>query len=64
MNKDTYRIKNIETGEVHVWTAEKVLEEINRDRSDSWEPYNETDDIMSAWHIWVEGGEPWTMLDE
>jgi hypothetical protein len=64
MSIQTFRIKNIETGEVQVWDAKRVLAEINRDRYDEWMNYDEDDDIRGAWHIWVEDGEPWRMLDE
>jgi hypothetical protein len=33
---------------------EEILELINRDHSDDWEPYNEHD-WWEGWHQWVEG---------
>ena len=39
----TYKIKDIESGEVQEWTLEAILEEINRDRSEDWQNYDETD---------------------
>jgi hypothetical protein len=31
------------TGEIVRWTLEEVLEELNRNRSEGWIPYDETD---------------------
>jgi len=38
-----YHLKNHETKEHVYWTLEQILDEINRDRSADWQPYNETD---------------------
>ena len=35
----TYKITDTEEGESFIWTAEQVLEEVNRDRSDEWQDY-------------------------
>ena len=35
----TYKITDTEGGESFIWTAEQVLEEVNRDRSDEWQDY-------------------------
>jgi len=35
----TYKITDTEEGESFIWTAEQVLEEVNRDRSDEWQEY-------------------------
>ena len=35
----TYKITETEEGESFIWTAEQVLEEVNRDRSDEWQDY-------------------------
>ena len=35
----TYKITDTEDGESFIWTAEQVLEEVNRDRSDEWQDY-------------------------
>ena len=43
-----------ETERVEVWTLDEVIEEINRDRSDLWTPYDETD-WKEGWDEWVEG---------
>jgi hypothetical protein len=50
----TYKIKEIETGEVHDWTLSQILEEINRDRSDEWSAYDESD-WREGWRVWCEG---------
>ena len=42
-------------GKVSYWTLSEILAEINRDRSDEWTPYDETD--------WREGLEQWTNLE-
>ena len=34
-----YKITDTEEGESFIWTAEQVLEEVNRDRSDEWQDY-------------------------
>ena len=39
-----------------------VLEEINRDRSDTWSEYNETD-WKEGWEHWIEGDGYYTMVD-
>jgi len=47
-------VRNIETGLTHTWDMDRVLEEINRDRSEEWQDYNETD-WEEGWYEWVEG---------
>ena len=42
MNK-LYKIRDVEDGSVYNMTLPMVLEEINRDRSDEWMNYDETD---------------------
>jgi len=49
-----YKIKEIETGEVHEWTLPEILEEINRDRSDEWSAYDDSD-WREGWDVWCEG---------
>jgi len=41
------KLRNYATQEEVHWTIEQVLEEINRDRSEEWIPFNESD--------WLEG---------
>jgi len=43
MNKILYKIVNIETHEIMLLTVSEILEEINRDRSDEWQDYDESD---------------------
>jgi hypothetical protein len=42
MNK-LYKIRDVEDGSVYNMTLPMILEEINRDRSDEWMNYDETD---------------------
>jgi len=46
MNK-TYTVKEIQSGKLEEWTTAQILDEINRDRSNEWQNYNESD--------WIEG---------
>jgi len=41
--KTVYTLKHKATGDIVHWTVTQILKEINRDRSDDWEPYNITD---------------------
>lgn len=50
----TYKIKVIETGEVQDWTLPQILEEINRDHSDEWSAYDESD-WREGWREWCDG---------
>ena len=47
-------VKDIDSGEVTEWTLEQVLKEINRDRSEVWTDYDESD-WQEGWDEWVEG---------
>jgi hypothetical protein len=38
-----YKIRDVEDGSVYKMTLPMILEEINRDRSDEWANYDETD---------------------
>ena len=42
MNK-LYKIRDVEDGSVYNMTLPMILEELNRDRSDEWMNYDETD---------------------
>ena len=57
-----YKVKNMETGITEEWSVSRVLEEINRDRSPEWTPYDETDDLVSAWSHWVEPEEVYSIV--
>lgn len=39
----TYKIRDVEDGSIYTMTLPMILEEINRDRSDGWTNYDETD---------------------
>ena len=49
-----YEIHEIETGRTFVWTISEILEEINRDRSEEWVDYDESD-WLEGWDEWCEG---------
>ena len=38
-----YRIRDVEDGSVYLMTLPMILEELNRDRSEEWTNYDETD---------------------
>jgi len=61
--KYRYLIKNRETKKIRVWSLQQVVNEINRDRSDEWTPYNKTD-WKEGWKNFVEDDEfcPFTMI--
>ena len=48
----TYKVINKVTGQLQIMTLEMIIEEINRDRSEEWTDYDETD--------WREGLEEFT----
>lgn len=50
------KIRNTETGEIHDVSLSWILEEINRDRSEEWAPYDKTD--------WQEGMREFTEYEE
>lgn len=62
MKKNVFRVKDVETGEEEVWTMEQVLYEINRDRSDEWTDYDETD-WFEGWSVWVEECGIYSMIE-
>ena len=51
----TYKIRDVEDGSVYNMTLPMILEEINRDRSEEWTDYDETD--------WREGLAEFTTLE-
>lgn len=59
-----YRIINNEEDYLTHWTAERMLKEINRDRSSEWTDYTEEDDLIEAFKHWVEPEEKYTCLGE
>ena len=50
----TYELTEIETGRKFVWPLNQILEEINRDHSDNYSAYDETD-WLEGWNEWCEG---------
>ena len=38
-----YRIRDVEDGSVYLMTLPMILEDLNRDRSEEWTNYDETD---------------------
>ena len=59
-----YKIIDNEKDCINIWSAEEVLAEINRDRSDEWTAYNEADNLVEAFKHWVESEEQDQMLGE
>lgn len=49
-----FNIKDLETGKIFQWSIADMLVEINRDRSEGWLDYNETD-WQEGWFEWVDG---------
>ena len=49
-----HTIMDISTGKLLTWSLTQILEEINRDRSDEWTPYD-TSDWKEGWSEWCEG---------
>ena len=52
----TYNVTDEATGETWVWTAQELLEEVNRDRSDDWTDYTIEDLENSPYDVleWIE----------
>lgn len=59
-----YKIIDNEEDCISHWTATEVLAEINRERSDEWTAYDESDDLVEAFKHWVEPEERYQMLGE
>lgn len=59
-----YKIIDNEKDCLTLWSSERVLKEINRDRSSEWTEYNEADDLVEAFKHWVEPEERYQMLGE
>ena len=51
-----YKITDEATGEVFFWTAQNLLDEVNRDRSSDWTDYTLTDLENCPYEVleWVE----------
>lgn len=54
MNIDYLLMWHLEEGVTRRWSLEEVLEEVNRDRSDTWTDYTE-EDWQEGWDEWCEG---------
>ena len=54
MTKDMYRVQDISNNKIYFWTLEQVLHEINRDHSEHYTPYDESD-WQEGWFEWCEG---------
>lgn len=50
----TFKVKDLHTGEVFDWSLQDILAEINRDHSDKWTDYDESD-WEEGWNEWCEG---------
>ena len=62
MDQRIIKVKDLTTQEVYKWTIKDVLEEINRDRSDKWTDYDESD-WEEGWDAWCEG-DIYTMIQK
>lgn len=49
-----YELLNTETGEIIKKTLKEILDDLNRDRSAAWVPYNETDDWSEGLNCFTE----------
>ena len=49
-----FKVKDLETGDVKIWSISKIVSEINRDRSEDWKPYTPLD-WYEGWTSWCEG---------
>ena len=59
----TYKILHIEENKVHDWTLEMILDEINRDHSHEFTPYNEKD-WREGWNEWVKEGGSYKLVNK
>jgi hypothetical protein len=52
----TYKVTDEATGDVWVWTAQELLDEVNRDRSADWTPFTMQDLENSPYDVleWIE----------
>ena len=48
----TFKIKDLESGDIAIWSLFDVLEEINRDHSNEFENYTEAN-WRYGWNEWV-----------
>ena len=52
MSQEKHWVKDTLDGKLYCWTVKEILEEVNRDRSNEWTDYDESD--------WQEGLEEFT----
>jgi hypothetical protein len=57
------KVRYIEENEIHEWTIEQILDEINRDRSEDWSDYDKND-WQEGWDSWIEGEFYYSLKDE
>lgn len=57
-----FKVRCVCEGEIQEWTLEAVIYEINRDRSEHWTDYDETD-WEEGWNSWIEEDGFYSMLD-
>lgn len=62
MKNKVFKIKDKDTNEILLWSMEDVLREINRDRSEDWSDYDETD-WHEGWFAWVEVDDFYSMIE-
>lgn len=62
MKNRVFKVRDNCTNEILIWTMEDVLFEINRDRSEEWSDYDETD-WFEGWFEWVESDEFYSMIE-
>lgn len=58
----THNIYNVETKKVETWTIAQMLDEINRDHSDEFRTYDQTD-YINGWKEWVENSGFYKLAD-
>jgi hypothetical protein len=56
LHMKNYKITDEATGEVFFWTAQNLLDEVNRDRSSEWTDYTLTDLENCPYEVleWIE----------
>mgnify|MGYP006419812687 CR=1 FL=1 len=59
MNVKTHTLRDIEYNTTFIMSLKEILEEINRDRSDDWQSYDETD-----WREGLREFTTWELIDE
>jgi len=57
-----FLLMDLETNKKYKWSLESIIAEINRDRSDDWTDYDESD-WREGWDEWCEG-DYYTLLEE